>query len=405
MDQLYRRHAGQLTAACSSYFGMVNLAMAEDMVQDTFIAALSDWNEKGIPNDPKSWLFKICKNKSLNLVAKQKKVLRNKSALYEGEGIDRFFLDHEIQDQQLRWLFATAIPTFSPRMRMIFMLRTLHGIRVREIATLLLLSEASVQKMYERARAQIKGQLEKTSVPDLDHSKERLPSVLNALYLIYTLGYDQPWQADSGQDLCYDALELTRSLVHKPTYQVADTYALYSLMLFQIARLPARISGDGVFQDLQQQDRSLWNAELIQLGIIQLNKSKTPESLSKYHLEATIASLHCTAASWASTPWKQIVVLYRLLLNAFPTPFIKLNLSIALLYAEGHSIALEYLKDQHFSLFSQNYQYHATLSRIYQAGTNLLQAKYHLGMALHYARAQPVKSYLQRRLDSMKQEV
>lgn len=376
--------------------------MAEDVVQDTFVAALSSWNKKGIPNDPKSWLYKVCKNKSLNLVAKRGTSTSHQSDSSEVLEIDQFFLDHEIQDQQLRWLFATAIPSFSPRMRMIFMLKAVHGIRIREIASLLLLTESSVQKMYERAKIQINADLKNTSVPDLNQSKERLPSVINSLYLIYTVNYNKPWQADSGQDLCYDALELTKSLLSKPIYRTPSLYALYSLMLFQTARLLARISPDGVFLDLEQQERTLWNKELIHLGITQLNKSQTQESLSKYHLEATIASLHCTAQSWPETPWTQILKLYFRLVKIAPSPFVKLNLSIALLYAEGHTIALEYLEDNHFSVFNQNYQYHATLSRIYEAGANLSKACYHLDLALRYAQEQPVKSYLQQRLDTLK---
>lgn len=383
---------------------MINLAMAEDVVQDTFIAALSSWNKNGIPNDPKSWLYKVCKNKSLNLVAKRGTSIRHQSNSSEVLDIDQFFLDHEIQDQQLRWLFATAIPSFSPRMRMIFMLKAVHGIRVREIAALLLLTEASVQKMYERAKIQINADLQNTSVPDLNQSKARLPSVTNALYLIYTVSYDKPWQVDTGQDLCYDALALTKSLLSKLIYRTPSLYALYGLMLFQTARLSARISPDGVFLDLEQQDRTQWNKELIHLGIAQLNKSQTQESLSKYHLEATIASLHCTAKSWLLTPWTQILQLYFRLVKVAPSPFVKLNLSIALLYAEGHTTALEYLEDNHFSVFSQNYQYHATLSRIYQAGTNLSKACYHLELALRYVREQPVKFYLQQRLANLKLE-
>lgn len=398
LDQLYRAHAAQLTAACTSYFGLINLATAEDIVQDTFASALSAWQAQGIPENPQSWLYKVCKNKALNLIAKEKVGREHHLSLPSEQEIDGFFLPNEIDDQQLCMLFTSAIPSFSPRMRMIFVLRVIHGIRSKAVADLLLMTDDAVQKTYERARHRISKAHHALSVPDIHQSKSRLIDVINALYLTYSLGYDQPWQKDTGNDLCFDALRLTRLLCMGIAAEEPMVQALYSLMLFHTSRLASRVTPDGALVDLEHQDRSKWNAELIKLAIVHLNKAQYMHPPSKYHLEATIASLHCTAASFAQTPWTRIVSLYLTLDERFPSPFVKLNLAVGLMYAQGPDAALRYIQGHHFSAFAKSHQYHATLSKIYHVAGCVDQAIDHLQLAIQFAPSLHVRSYLEKRL-------
>ena len=401
IDQLYRQCAGQLIAACTSYFGMLNLATAEDLVQDTFASALASWQVKGLPDDPRSWLFKVCKHKALNLISKEQVTKRQYLSRPTSHSIDDFFLPHEIDDQQLRLLIASTIRDFSPRMRMIFILRAIHGVRSKAVAKLLLMTDGAVQKTYERAVQRIKKETLLTRMPDSHESIMRLPDVVNALYLIYVLGYDKPWQQDTGDDLCYDALRLTRLLSLDLARHHHQLLAMYSLMLFHTARLSSRVTPEGAIVDLENQDRSMWDSNLIQLAIIQLNKAQHDRPPSKYHLEAAIASLHCTAPCFADTPWARIADLYQQLDQAFPSPFVKLNLAVSLLYAKGPEDALTYLKSYHFSAFSKNYQYHASLSKIYQAAGTRKQAIEHLQLAIQFAPTLPIRDHLQKKLPTL----
>ncbi|GEM_PF-5816053 len=400
LDQLYRQQAGQLIAACTAYFGMINLETAEDIVHETFEAAYTDWQIKGLPDDPVAWLFKVCKNKTLNLLKKGNRSYATIDLHQKDRSVDAFD-QVEINEQQVRWLYAAAVPSFSPRMRMIFMLKIVHGIKVKDISALLIMKESAVQKMYERALKKVKEQphigiLENTVI---DHS--RLPSIINALYLIFTLGYDRPWQVDSGGDLCYDALRLTKCLVDSPGHQQSMLLAFYSLLLFHSARLPSRWSAEGRLCDLENQDRTQWNREMIQLGVQFLNKSTDNQNITKYHIEATIASLHCLATTWNDTPWQKITRLYERMAEQHPSPYVNLNLSIALLQSEGPNVALSFLHKQSFSSFVKNHQYHSTLSRIYESAEDIPKAIHHLKLAINFAKQKAVIDYLNERLASL----
>ena len=285
MDRLYREHYGKLVASLVSFFRLSEIEWAEDIVQDTFYGALDNWSKKGLPRDSVSWLFKVCKNKTIN-------ALRRKGTHYapwrdthfpleDRTKLDQIFLPGEIKDNQLRLLFATCHPSLSPKSQIILTLKTSIGFQVHEIARALDMKLEAVKKNLTRTKQQIRLQNLPLRVPYALHSRERLNSVHRVLYLIFNEGYS----ASSGK--VFDSKRAMASRRYgsygnfwrRNRFFNADTQALYALMLFNIARFDTRTDTCGIPIELEYQERSRWDGKLIRSGIKHFNAARKGETL------------------------------------------------------------------------------------------------------------------------------
>lgn len=352
-DRLYRTHYGSLTASLVSFFRLSSLVLAEDIVQNAFIAALNTWQRKGMPDDPVAWLYKVCRNKAINEL---KKSNRNGRMLpgtgyYEGvtvidQSIDQAFAPDSIANSRLRLLFAACHPDFRPKARIILTLKTLGGLRTHEIAAALNMKEDAVRKSLNRTRDHIIKKNIPLHVPYAFQSHERLENVHQVLYLMFNEGYN----ATSGpevlrRELCLEAMRHTASLLNDRQMPHSATSALYALMLFNVARFDSRTAEDGSLVELADQDRELWDREIIREGVSYFLKAKAAKPWSRYHYEAAIASLHATAISFDTTDWRGIVRLYNEYLEvAGDSPFVRLNKALALHYSGNTKVAIEELK-------------------------------------------------------------
>ncbi len=344
------------------------MSLVEDIVQDSFYAALDDWPKKGVPDNPTAWLFRVCKNKTIN--ALRRKDMRH-PAFYdfyakqnEKAKIDQLFMPHQIKDNQLRLLFATCHPSLAPKSQIILTLKTCAGFRIVEIATALDMKVEAVKKNLSRAKQRLTVQNLPLKVPYALQSRERLHTVHQVLYLIFNEGYSASQGAFLIRtELCLEATRLVRSLLEEDRIPNSDTYALYALMLFNCARLDARTNEDGIAIELEHQDRSLWDYKMIELAIAYFNKARKAPVWSNYHLEAGIASLHCTAQSFEATPWQHIVRLYDRLLKRNRSPLVQMNRYIALFYEGKQQEAL--LGVQQLNGLGENHLYHATLGMMF----------------------------------------
>jgi RNA polymerase sigma factor (sigma-70 family) len=351
-----------------SVFKLPNLEMAEDIVQNTFLAALKSWSVKGMPEKPVAWLFKVCKNKAINEL-KQKQKSGNLTLLPNQEHpiyfqLEQAFLPDEIRDNQLRLLFATCHPDFSPKSQLILTLKILAGFRVEEIAKGLGMKTEAVKKNLARTKSQIRESNMQLHVPFRMQSRERLNTIHQFLYLLFNEGY----RASSGErevkvELCLEAMRLTRSLLEEKKIINSDTSALFSLMLFNAARFPARTGATGEIIDLKQQDRSRWDRDLIQQDIRYFNQSKKGNSWSTYHFEAAIASFHCLSPRFEETNWAAIVKLYDGLLTTNNSCFVYFNRTIAFFYAAQPLLALSELKT--LKGLEENPLYYMALAEMY----------------------------------------
>lgn len=364
-DDLFRREGARLVATLAAHLGTHRLQLAEDAVQEALVRALQTWPYRGIPDNPAAWLSQVSKNLALDSLRREQTWQRKEAQITAEQ--ERWLTREEpanephLSDDTLRMLFVCFHPQLSIEAQLALALRTVCGMSPAEIGAAFLTSEAAIAKRLVRARQLIRDLRLPFAVPDASELPERLDGVLAALYLLFNEGY----KASSGdrlirEELCHEAIRLTRLLAAHPTTDLPTTRALLALMCLNAARLKARINPDGEIVRLHQQDRSQWDTALIQDGILALGAASSGESVSPYHLEAGIAACHCLSADEASTDWPRILSFYDQLLLLKPTPVVAMNRCVALARVHGpHEalMALESIPNRH-SLEAQHL-YHA----------------------------------------------
>ena len=375
-DQLYKSDFGKLVSSLLRFSNAIDLKAAEDLVQDSFSAALESWRKNGLPVNPAAWLFRVCKNKALNKIKEGKKFSKqfiDEAIFPEDPVLSKVPLD----DQQLILLFACAFPDLSPKVQVVITLKYVVNLKVEAIAKILGMTVDGIDKLLVRVRQKIKDEKILFLEPRAEELESRIHIVHKILYLIFNEGYKTSWGKELiREELCEEGLLMTRALLNSRIGN-KETSALYALMLFNASRIKARFGTHGELLDLEEQDRSSWNCELIQLAFVYLERSRG-EMISTYHFEASIAGMHCSAESFAKTDWKTITILYSRLLKINPNPFVELNYAIALYY-DGQKkealVILHRLEAEPF--FNQYYLLHASLGRIYFfEGDHALANKY-----------------------------
>lgn len=368
VDHLFREEAGKMVAVLSRKFGLANLDIAHDIIQDTLLAAMTSWRFGNIPDDPKAWLYRVARNKTIDFLRK------NRSNRIHAESILRIqtdtdsswndlFLEHEISDSVLRMMFACCHASIPVESQIALALRTLGGMTAREIANAFLTSEETIQKRIYRARERIKAEKISLQVPVSDAIQPRLQAVLHVLYLLFNEGYHSSASENPVRpELCFEAMRLCHLLTGNQLTNSPPTNALMALMCFQASRLDSRVDASGNLVTLKYQNRDNWDRSLIGKGGYYLDRSSDTSQLSIYHLEAGIASVHAASGSFESTDWKSIYHLYEALYSYHPTPVIALNKAIASSYAISADVALNQL--QKIRGMENNSFYHASLGEV-----------------------------------------
>ncbi|HEY0434401.1 MAG TPA: DUF6596 domain-containing protein, partial [Chitinophagaceae bacterium] len=294
--------------------------------------------------------------------------------------LHNLFLETEIQDSQLRMIFACTHPAITEESQIALILKTLCGLTNAEIAEAFLTNEETIGKRIYRAKEKIKAERIDLRVPQGTELRHRLEVVLKTLYVLFSEGYHSASRDRLiREDLCEDSMRLVFLLTQHPATGVAETNALLALMCFQSSRLGARLDDHGNIILLKHQDRSKWYRPLIDQGFIFLEAATAGETVSPYHLEATIASLHAAAQSFETTPWPSIYGLYSALYRLKPEPVIALNKAIASAYATSRRHALEELLA--IRELDQYYIYHASVAEIYFELGELPDARHHYQQA------------------------
>ncbi|MBN9380233.1 MAG: sigma-70 family RNA polymerase sigma factor [Chitinophagaceae bacterium] len=396
VDALYKTHFGKLVIAMLQFSRDIDLEMAEDLVQDAFYAALSTWKDNGIPDNPAGWAYKVCRNNAINSL-KRKNVFKN--PFEEDIGIVRATEQDEsiFDDRKIQLLFACAHPSLSPKMQVVITLKYVTNLRIESISRALGMTIDGIDKILARAKQRIKMENIFLKEPSPRQLQMRLPVVHKIIYLIFNEGY----RAGSGkeiirQELCEESLITIKSLLDNHISN-EETAALYALLLFNAARLGARFTAAGELLDLEEQDRTLWNGDLIALGSYYLSQSKI-ENVSCYHYEAAIAYLHCKAKSFADTDWVTISKLYEKLLKDNPNPFIKLNYAISLYYDSHRQEAFSLLHDLQQTFLEQYYLLHATLGKLYLLEGEYIKSEVHLTKALSLTSFKAEKEFIKKML-------
>jgi RNA polymerase sigma factor (sigma-70 family) len=342
-DHLFRQEAGRMVAALTRVFGIHNLALAEDVVQDAFCRALEVWKFRGIPENPSAWLMATAKHRAIDVLRRERTARTfapEVGRLLESEWtlvptVEELFGPVAMKDDLLRMMFSCCNPRLAEQAQVALVLHILCGFGISEVAAAFLDSEAATQKRISRAKKVLASSKRLFDLADADLSG-RLSAVHRALYLLFNEGYHGASSESAMQvDLCREALRLASLLLEHPNTATPASYALAALMSLHAARLPARLNASGQLQTLFDQDRSQWDAKLIAEGQRLLELSATGSEVTEYHIEGAIAAVHARAARMEATNWGQIVALYDKLAAIRRSPIVALNRAIALAQYHG----------------------------------------------------------------------
>ena len=391
VDHLFRHQAGKMISVLIRLFGIYNLELAEDIVQDTIRQALLDWSLGNIPGNPEAWLMAVAKRKAINCVRREKYIRHFaeeydrllKSNWTSSHIIDNVFLDHEIKDSQLRMIFTCCNPVLSSESQIALTLKTLCGFNVREIASSLLTTEDTVSKRLYRAKEKIRNSNLPFEIPHGRDLNQRLDAVYLVIYLIFNEGYNSISDAlVIRKDLCWEAMRLAGLLLEKPLDHYPKTYALLALMCFHSARFGSRLDDSGGIVILEEQDRTLWDKDLIERGFSFLSNASSGDEISEYHIEAAIAAQHCLAKSFEETDWETIYALYNNLEKIKLSPIITLNKAIIAGKMEGAQKSIELLhRLESEKALAAYYLLPASLGEFYLQINNKIQAKTYFAKA------------------------
>lgn len=327
-----------MVALLTSRMGAANLQLVEDAVQTAMSRALSNWPRCGVPENPSAWLYRCAANAAID-------ALRHRSKVAQQVGIGESIadascevlyrsLDEQVGDETLRLLFLCCHPSLTAESRVALALRTVGGFSTTEIASGLLSTPVSVEKRITRAKEKLREFAAEIVELDGQAVAERLESVQSTVYLMFNEGFaSTEGNSPIRQDLCDEAVRLTRMLASHPMCSQPSTTALLALLLLHSARLGERIDTGGSIILLADQNRTHWNWAVVREAMNWMLQSADGDQLSRYHIEAAIAWEHSRVEQFSSTDWKRILELYVMLQNRYPSPAVQLNLAIAASYA------------------------------------------------------------------------
>lgn len=409
VDDLFRRQAAQIVSTLTRYLGPDYLTLAEDVTQETLIAALRQWPHRGVPANPAAWLMTVARNRAIDAIRRERTEARGYrdlaalQAAHDGLTGAVEFTSHDLRGDQLRMMFICCHPALSREARVALTLRTLGGLSVPEIARAFLAREATVAQRLVRAKRILREQRVAFTTPDDAELPARLASVQDVLYLLFNEGYS----AHSGaalirHDLCAEAIRLTSLLAEHPLGDTPSVHALLALLLLQGSRLAARTDDTGNLLLLERQDRTRWDRRMIQAGLLELSRSAHGPALSLYHLQAEIAACHAIAPSYTATDWRRILRCYDELLEMQPSPVISLNRAVALAMVHGPQAGIAELERMRHAPGIEGYHlFHATLGELWRRSGDERQAALHVTAALRYGGTDPERRFLQERLDEL----
>jgi RNA polymerase sigma-70 factor (ECF subfamily) len=384
VEHFFRHEAGRLVSVLTRIFGWRHFDLVEDMVQATLLDALEAWRHR-LPDNPAGWVHRSAKNKILDALRRDKigqRVLEEWAGTHmpQAETLDEFFLDTEIEDSQLRMMFACCHPHLARENQLALTLKALCGFGNSEIAHALLVSEETIKKRLQRATRDLIDRNIALDPPPAEELAGRLDSVHQVLYLLFNEGYSaSTGEAAIRADLCEEAGRLCYLLCAQPRFSTPGTHALMALMLFHAARLDARLDANGSLLLMEEQDRARWDQGLIRRAREFLNQSAEGSVISAYHLEAAIACHHCTAKTYGDTDWQAILQLYDALLTIQRSPVYLLNRAIVVAQIDGSRAGIDALEEAGRDAALRHYHlYDATLGEFFRRTGDLGRARRHL---------------------------
>jgi len=373
IPHLFRTEYSKIVAVLCHSFDLRHLEIAEDIASETFLKATEIWGIKGVPENPAAWLYTVAKNKVRDYFkhhAVIERQVREAMKLNDiGTALDFEFSHQNIADSQLAMIFSVCHPENSADAQICLALQILCGFSVEEIANAFLTSPETIKKRLHRARVNLRnGNFQIKALSDQE-VKARSESVLKTLYLLFNEGYFSKTSDQSiRKDLCFEAIRLALVLTENVLTDSPRVNALLALMYFQSSRFDARTNDRGEMILLEDQDKSLWDQELIERGNHYLVNAYEGREVSKYHLEAAIAYWHTTPTG--ENKWQHILQLYNQLLLIEYSPVTALNRAFAYAKVFGWEKGIE---EAEKLALDDNSHYYSLLGYLY-AGVDVGRA-------------------------------
>lgn len=402
IPQLFKTEYRKLVSVLCKLFGIIHIEIAEDITTDTFLLAAETWGLNGVPDNPKAWLYVVAKNKTKDYF-KRHKTFSGKivsELKYDQNSFEEIEVDlsvKNITDSQLQMIFAICNPVIPAEAQIGLALRILCGFGIDEIAEAFLTNKETINKRLFRAKEKLRTENIKIEIPNEYEINKRLETVLTTLYLIFNEGYHSSIQnTHLRKELCLEAMRLTYFLIENENTNKPAVNALLALMCYHSSRFAARTNQIGNPILYEQQNRDLWNEELIEKGNFFLIESAKGQEISKYHIEASIAYWHSTKIE-NPAKWVNILQLFNQLLQIEYSPITALNRTYALSKVYGKQKAIQEalkldLKENHF--------YHSLLGDLYTAFDNN-KAIIHFEKAYKLAKSKTDKKIIEAHLKKL----
>lgn len=401
LASVMRRDGPRLVAQLTRLFGARHLSLAEDMVQEAALSALSAW-PRSMPDNPAAWLATAARNRALDhfrrnalFAALEPRLVHWTEVLASGALPTTLTgTTHAIADEELAMLFLCAHPALTPESQLVLILKSVCGLEVDEIARALLSNRAAIAQRLVRAKAHLRDVNAEFALPVGEELEARRAVVMRAIYLLFNEAY----AATSGDqllrdDLAREALRLANVLALNPATTSPEVHALCALIAFHHARAPARLDEEGALVLLEDQDRARWDQKLMRDGIVHMRASMGAPRLTVFHVEAGIAACHTLAPSFAATDWDEILRWYDILWSLAPSPIITLNQAVAHAMRDGSDVGYRIACTlENKSMLADYAPYHATLGELARRAGHVENALLHFRRALECACSEPMRN-------------
>lgn len=354
-ENLYRKNYGEILGALLPKIGMENYEIAEEAVNTSFEKAISAWSKTGFPENPIAWLHKVSYTTAIDFLRREK--LGNAKVELWVQEEEKFSIQTSVSnyenensgiDDLSKMILLCCNPLINEKAQVCLTLKSVCGFSIGEIGKALGMQEEAVKKILTRAKQEISKNPKVLLELDENRIKERFSLVLDTLYALFNEGYSaSSGESQFSEEITEEAIRISLILLEsKYTHweRRGELEALIALMFFQVSRLSVRVANDGFPIRLQEQNRKLWNRELIFNGLKFLESSQKSNWLTSLHLEARIAAEHATSQSFQTTNWKKILQCYDDLLKLKDTLPVRLNRIVAISYAENTNRAFQELE-------------------------------------------------------------